>query len=185
MSDHTHALVPIEAWSFSSPDLRVQSKNVDVGLLAESLIYYESVAFNVGNPHQFAEFLSWFVSHGNYADFLSLVRDGTISIYDYAFITAPIFKDGVYSIWNIQDQIQVQPDTFERRVLYHKAVENVLPKSRHRKALYEAIRNHVCEVKSEHFKAAIENARIDFRDPRRQEVIVQALVDSIFEFKGL
>jgi len=42
MSDHTRAFVPIEAWCYSSPSLKYSGKSVDIGLMAESLIYYDN-----------------------------------------------------------------------------------------------------------------------------------------------
>lgn len=58
MSDHTTALVPIEAWCFNSPEVRYMGKHIDVGLFAESLIYYDRILLNVGNPSQFAELIN-------------------------------------------------------------------------------------------------------------------------------
>jgi hypothetical protein len=53
MSDHKTALVPIDAWCFNSPDVRFAGKRIDVGLFAESLIYYDQILLNVGNPSNF------------------------------------------------------------------------------------------------------------------------------------
>lgn len=57
MSNHQYAIVPLETWAFSSPDLHISGKKIDVGLFAESLIYYDSVYIVPGNPHFFSLFL--------------------------------------------------------------------------------------------------------------------------------
>jgi hypothetical protein len=84
-----------------------------MGQLAESLIYYEQVYVNVANQPQFAEMLAWFVRQGRFDQLLSLFRDGTLTIYEYSFTSAPVYirdKDE-YTIFNMQDAIQPQPDT--------------------------------------------------------------------------
>jgi hypothetical protein len=85
MSDHNETLVPLESWCYASPELRAAGRAVDIGLFAEALIYYESVIINPTNQPQLAEFLQWFVQQERLADFISLLRDGTIKVYDYAF----------------------------------------------------------------------------------------------------
>lgn len=186
MSDHKTALVPMESWCYSSPELRARGKSVDLGLFAEALIYYDCVMVNLTNQPQFAEFLKWFIAQNRLDDFLALVRDGVVKLYDYAFATATV-KDEMdtYSIWNIQDPVQAEPNTFEQRFLYHDSVEAIFLKSRHRKRLYEALRGNVIEVKSEEFGSSVENARKDFHDHRRNALIIQAFVDELYKFRGL
>lgn len=187
MSDHSTAIVPLESWCYSGLELRTQGKTVDVGLFAEALIYYDHVVANIANQLQLAEFLQWFIQQGRLDDFLALVQDGTVKLYDYAFITAAVQKEQTdeYSIWNIQDPIQKEPNTFEKRFLYHKSVEALFPKARQRKRIYEAFRGNVIEVKSEDFDRPVENARKDFEDPRRNALILQAFVDEIYKFRKL
>lgn len=186
MSDHTRALVPIEAWAFNSTDVAVTPRRIDIGLLAESLIYYESVYLNLGNQPQFAELLRWFTEQGAFGDFLALVRDGTICVYDYAFLsTAILDKAGNFQLWNVQDPIQAQPNTFTQRYLYHGDVAAVLPRSRDREKLYKAFKGLVTEVKAEQFGNAIENARRDQEDPARNALIVQSLVNEVWSLKQL
>ena len=187
MSDHKRAIVPIASWCYSSPDLRAEGKSVDLGLFAEALIYYETVAVNIWNQRQFAEFLKWFNVRDRLDDLLALVRDGAVQMYDYAFMTTAIQdkRAGTYSIINIQDTIQAQPHTFERRFLYHDSVEVLFPKARQRKRLYEAFRGHVIEVKASNFDSLIENARQDYNDPLRNSLILQAFVDELYRIRGL
>src|SRR3954469_18128679 len=39
-NDHTTAIVPLQCWTYESPLLRRDRTPIDVGLLAEALIYY-------------------------------------------------------------------------------------------------------------------------------------------------
>jgi len=147
-------------------------RSVDVGLLAEALIYYESVLVNVSSQPQLAELLQWFADRGLYDNFLSLVGEGTVTFYDYSFVTSAVRVKGKYDkydILNLQDPIQAQPDTFERRFLYHPNVARILPNARARRRLYDAVRGHVIEAKANAFGEAVENASADFADPRRTE----------------
>lgn len=186
MSDHKKALVPLESWCYASPELRAVGRTIDIGLFAESLIYYDSVLINPTNQPQLAEFLRWFEQQNRLDDLFALMNDGTIKVYEYAFLTTAIKKEGVYSIWNMQDELQAKPNTFEQRFLYHPSVETVLPsKARHRKKVYEAFRGNVIEVKADEFGRALENARKDYHDPRRNTLLVQAFVDELYRVKKM
>lgn len=185
MLGHTTALVPIESWAYQSPEIRAVGKQVDVGLFAESLVYYDVVLLNVANQPQFAEFLRWLLAQQMLDDFLALVREGVIRIYEYSFVSAPVLKDGRYILLNIQDQLQAQPNSFEQRFLYHPDIEAVLPKARHRQKLYRTFRDRVIEVKAGEFGAAIENAKADHLDPKRSALVVQYFVDELYGFRGL
>jgi hypothetical protein len=187
MSDHTTAIVPLETWCYSSPEIRAKGKSVDVGLFGEALIYYDRVAVNVTNPPQLAEFLQWFVAQGRLDDFLALVRDGTIKLYEYSFVTAAVRDDktGDYIILNIQDPIQKEPNTFEQRFLYHQSVEALFPRARQRKRLYESLRGNVIEVKAKDFGNPNENAFKDYQNPQRNALIIQAFVNELYQFKKL
>ncbi len=103
---------------------------MDIGLLCEALIYYDTVHVNFENPPQMAEFVRWLVHQGRLNDFLALLRDGSVQIYDYSFKTMAIQDQsrGLYSLYNIQDETQEKQDTFEQRFLYDRSLEDVMPK---------------------------------------------------------
>jgi hypothetical protein len=86
---------------------------------------------------------------------------------------------------NIQDQDQAVPNSFEKRFLYHRDVEAVVPKGRQREKLYRAFRDHVIEVKADTFSQPIKEAEKDFADPERSALVVQAFVDEIFRIRQL
>lgn len=71
-SDHSRTFVPIESWCFASPELLSRGISIDIGLLAEALIYYDQVIFNVANQTQFASVLEWFIRQNRYDDLLAL-----------------------------------------------------------------------------------------------------------------
>ncbi len=90
MSNHSKALVPLESWSYNSPEIRYGGHLVDIGLMADALIYYDQILLNITNQPRFAEFLTWFVSQNKYSELLSLFEDETIKLYDYSFATTAV-----------------------------------------------------------------------------------------------
>jgi hypothetical protein len=185
MSDHTTAFVPLESWCYNSPELRADNKSIDIGLMTEALIYYDCAIVNVHGPQQFAELLNWFITQNKYQDFLALVRDGVIKVYEYSFLSTAVNKDGVYMLFNLQDESQAQPNTFEQRILYHEAVRACLQKAKQRGKLYKTLRGNVIEVKANEFGKTVENAIQDFDDPERNALIVQAFVDELYKLRQL
>jgi hypothetical protein len=185
MAGNRTVLVPLESWAYSSPELMLSGRQIDIGLFAEALIYYDTVLVNPSNQYQLADFISWFIKQGSLNDFYMLLNEGDLKIYEYSFISTAIEKDGEYSLWNIQDTLQAKKDSFEERFLYHSSIEELFSKSRQRKHLYSAFRDNVIEVKSDDFGSAIENARADFTDARRNSLIVQSFVDEIYRIKSL
>jgi hypothetical protein len=187
MSNHSTAFVPIEAWCYSSPDLKMSGRTVDLGRLAEALIYYDQVIFNVATQDQFSQVLRWFTAQGKFEDFLSLVKDKTLIFYEYSFITAPIFnkEDNSYWIWSLQDEEQAKDNSFEKRFLYHESVEKLVEKSRKRERLYKAFRGNVIEVKASDFDGAVEMARADSLNPQRNAILYQAYIDELYKIKKL
>lgn len=184
MSDHSTALVPLESWCYHSPELLRTGKQVDIGLMAEALIYYEQVIVDIANQPQLVEFVRWFVEQGKFADLVALLSEGTIQIHHYAFVTLPVHKEGMYILVNIQDEEQAQTKTFRRRFLYDKSLERYLPHARQRAQLYKAVQGRLIEVKASSFGPAIDNALHDSTDPQRSALIIQALLDEIYPILG-
>ena len=85
MSKHDSAFVPLESWCYNSPDVRLSGRGVDVGILCEALIYYDHLYVNVGNANFFAELFLWAQKNGCFPDLVSLIDDGAITVFDYAF----------------------------------------------------------------------------------------------------
>jgi hypothetical protein len=75
MSSHQSALVHIATSAYQSPELFHAKVATDVGLLAESLLYYETAFIDSGSPDQFPIFLRAFLDKGlSIADLIYLVR---------------------------------------------------------------------------------------------------------------
>ena len=147
----------------------------------EALLYYDTVLLNIGNQPQFAEFVGWFIDRHLFADLLALLHDGTVSLYDYGFFTAPVLADGVYSVWNIQDPIQMKPDTFIERFVEHEAVTSRLGNPKDVDLLARAIEGRVIEEKSADFGPAIENVKADLKDRERMALVMQSFLDNLYE----
>ena len=187
MSDHSRALVPADTWLYSSPDLFEMDRSVDTGLVAEALIYYEQVLVSVTNKHQFADLISWLIQQGlSFAQLIDLIREDTLQIYDYAFYTLPFVHDDGIELWNIQDPIMEKPDSFAERFLEGDDLRRCFSDMRQMNEFCAALDGKVIEVKASDFgSAGIDNAWRDFLNPRRSELIVQALVDELHRLKSL
>lgn len=186
MSDHKRSIVPLEAWAYASPDVKLKGCDIDLGLLAEALIYYGSVAVQPTNQPQFAAFLAWFVNGDAFDDLLALLQERALIIYEYSFLTTVIkHPDGEYSLWNVQDPVQEKSNTFEERYLYHPTVEAVLPRQRQRAQLYAACRDRVIEAKAANFGNPINASLDDYRDPDRNSLLIQAFVDELYSVRDL
>ena len=110
MADHSAAIVPLETWAYASPSLRSEGIQVDIGLMAEALIYYDTIQINVTNQPQFADVIDWFNRQGAIDYLTGLLRDGALGIYDYSFMTSAIDNAGTFSIWNLQDTPSSRPE---------------------------------------------------------------------------
>lgn len=187
MSDHTKALVPIESWCYNSPEMRAKNRTVDIGLLAEALIYYDQVLLNVTNQKQFAEVLDWFISQDSFPDFLGLLNDGTIHIFDYGFVSAPLWDEakGLYLFGNMQDPVQAKPNTFKQRFIEHPRVAKSLGSKKTRKRLAAALRGNVTEEKASDYGKAVEDTRDSLGDAHIKALALQVFVDELYRYKGL
>lgn len=180
MSDHSKTLIPLETWCYHSPDLKYIGKSTDIGLLAEALIYYDQVLIDPGYLLNFIDLINWFIKQDKYDLFLSLIKDDIIKIYNFAFFTNSVEKDGEYTLWNINSPEQAEPNSFLRRYLYDEQINQCIPNRRDRIKIYKAFENRVVEAHPQSFNLAIENAREDFKNPKRSALLVQVLVDELF-----
>ncbi|MFH1362073.1 MAG: hypothetical protein ABIH69_05405 [bacterium] len=182
MSNHSRVLFPLGTWCYNSPEINHEGRSLDIGLLAESLIYYDQIFLNVETPKQFSELISWFKKENAYPELLTLFNENILNIYEYSFVSAAIkdTKAGSYVFFNMQDQTQEKPNTFEQRYLYDSSLSHVLTHSRERAKLFKALNNKVTEVKASQFGAAIDNARLDSQSSTKTTLAIQALVDEIY-----
>jgi hypothetical protein len=205
-TDHSTAIVPLQCWMYESPLLQRDRTPIDVGLLAEALIYYDRVLLvpvsqvpaarvidaatatehQQGRPfdddwrRSFMELIGWFVARNEYGNLVSLLSDGTLHVYHYAFYPAAVLNAGKYSYVNFQDEQEAQrAETFVPRFLEHRSFDRLVPRARHREKMYRALAGHVTEAHAEDFGTAIENARRDFGDAESATVALQSLLDDL------
>lgn len=154
--------VPIESWEFASPELLLSGKHTDIGLLAEALVLFDEIVLNVQTAQNLADVLRSFKGcFGDIQPFLELVRSGVIEPHYFDFVSAPIEDDGVFSYWNIQDQIARESHlrSFQQKILYGSPIQEVLPKPRHRVKLYDAIAESALIDGADAYEIAIDAAR--------------------------
>ncbi|MBK8809273.1 MAG: hypothetical protein IPN69_00875 [Acidobacteria bacterium] len=116
MVNHTCTLAPIATGYFQSPDLFVKGVVADTGLLAESLLYYETVYVHVDNPPQFAGLISLLIQQGlSYDQLNALVEEGTLRFCNSLWV-APFMgygrDDMVSSLWVFREDSMDKPGYF-------------------------------------------------------------------------
>lgn len=185
MSKHTTTLVPIDTWCYASPELKMKGIKCDIGLFAEALLYYDTVVIAPSTPDVFLEFIQYFQINNEMKLLYELFDEGILKIYDYAFISSAVSYNGEFSIWNIQDEKQSKSNTFEERYLYNKEIDSLFENKNRRKKFYDSIRGNYTEVKATEFENAIENARADYNNIPRHELIVQTFVNELYQIKKL
>jgi hypothetical protein len=185
VSNHSKALVPIESWCFGSPELKLAGRTIDVGLFAEALVYYPTVLLNIATQAHLADLVLWLRNQYALDNFIALMREGSVIFYDYSFMTAPILKDGAYSLWNLQDPIQEKENSWPERYLKHKEMRHVFESAKERKMFNRCARQSVVEAKSANFGPAIEEARRDLVTARRSSLVLQSFVDELYRVKAI
>lgn len=185
MSKNSSAVVPIEAWSYASPDLKINGKNTDIGILCEALLYYDTIYVNLSTQIQFCDLINWLISNNELDCFLSLISDGIIKFLDYGFISTAVEKEGVYSIWNITDPVMAKENSFEQRYLYHESFEKIITQNSLRRRFYRTFANNVIEEKLSSYETSVVESRNDLGNSKRTSLIIQSFVDDLFFIKSL
>ena len=180
--------MPIETWSYCSPELRAENQAIDVGLFAEAIIYYETVGVIISNQTDFSEFCRWFIENGTFDELIELLENGSLLFYEYAFITAEalITTTGCYDVFHLVDGQQDLPNSFERRYLNDKQVVDVIPDRRQRERLFKSVAINLIEIKASQVgRKILDDGTKEILTPSRSAVIVQAFVDHVYQFRGL
>ena len=175
-------LVPIETWQYQSPALAVSHDLVDVGLLAEALIYYDEVTVNLSTERQFEAFVLWFVGQGRFDELIALLEHGHIRIFHFAFMTAPIWiaEARRHEIWNLNaPPVTAGVPDFMSLVAYRADLREVL-NTRQRSRLLKASESVLTEVRAADYEVPVEDARKAMQDPDRVAALLQAFVDEVY-----
>ena len=190
MTERSLALVPVASGYFQSPELFARGRTVDTGLLAEALVFYDQVLIHVDNPHQFADLISWLVQQGlSQRDLLRLIREGSLQIYNYAFTTNPHVEPAngfIYDLWNIQDQVMIEPNSFGKRFLGFEGLRNSFGTSKQYERFCAAVEGKVVEVKADEIGSeGIMNSWRDFLNPDRNALISRKLIREMYRIRRL
>ena len=190
MASHTTAFLSITAWSYSSPEQRERGNSIEIGLFAESLLYYDNVVIEIIESNHFDEFVMWFVRQDQLATLLEMLSDGTISFQGYNYLLTPFHgaKDnipipGVTRLGTADEHGNARCvplayafcEEFSNKYNYEYFL------NRFRSLIHD--RFTVCEPSE--FESGLIDARNDFSDPRRKSLIVQAFIDKLYEMRSL
>lgn len=173
-------IVHVEPWVFHSPDQALEGRKVDVGLVAEALIFYERVYFAFTTDEQFVRLAEWFQSQGGTNELINLLSDGTLVPYYYAFSTLPGQKNNIWGVLNLQDEEAGKEPVFERRVLQSGRLAALIRKASRFEALTKAALSHHVEVKALEFGGALTNAEADYSNPDRAALLMQTIYDELY-----
>jgi hypothetical protein len=178
------AFVMLEPWFYQSPELHRARRKIDIGLVAEALVFYEQVYLGFQNAEQLVRVISWFQAQGRIADAITLLSEGSLRPYYYAFYTAPAEKNGIWHLMNVQDEEAAARPVFDPCVVESEHLVSLVRKNSLRQELQRAVTAHHVEVKAEDFAPAIENARADYAEAQRAAFLVQIVYDELYKELG-
>ncbi len=189
MPQHTTTLVPIEAWPYSSPELKDQGRIVNIGLLGEALLYYERVLLEVTDGRQLAEIVRWFIRQERLPDLLALMQDKTITFCGYNYHLTPFNSmDRQTPTIGVMRALTVDPkgNRTAGPVIYafSDGFKDVIADDHHRNTFRELMLQSFEIGESSELDAGMENALADFEDEERCSMAVQAFVDSLYRLRG-
>lgn len=177
---HKHALVPITADSIHAPEAKLSGCHVDIGLMCEALLYYESVYVNIPTPETFLLFLKWFEKRGLLSELISLLEEKSIRFYDFPFTTNLIRDDrGIWVLMNIRDTSQVPPRSFIPRYLLSEKVKALFVNSNKYDKFINAASDGLKELTTDDFEGNVEVINSDLANPKRHSFTAQTIVDKI------
>jgi hypothetical protein len=185
MNQHKAALVPIEAWAYNSPLLRLQGKTSDLGLLSKALLLYEQVYVDIPSTDQLENLVRWYSQHeSGIMPLIRLIDEGTIRFHHHAFqagTARPMDGPGQNktSIVNLTEVGQDEPDAFATRVLGEANLDFV--KSRLREPLRQVIAKSYEESKASQYSIPIQDSTDAVQNTKRCKLLLQSFIDNLYE----
>lgn len=176
-NDHKSVLVPIETWEYNSPFLKFLGKPADVGLFAESLIYYEKIYIQINTVGEFEQFVEFFAKGNKIDQLIELIKNKIINIFYYSFMSTAINNEGTFSVWNMQFKKGVQSDFI--RLIVNKAKLNI--NSKRRQLLWAAIIENLIDEDSKDYDAPVLDAKEAMHDNKKCEALIQPYVNEIYK----
>lgn len=171
-------VVPVDVWSFQSPDLALAGIHTDVGLLAESLVYHESSFAAVQNARHVQDIVKWFARFGEIKILEKLLSDRVLQIGIYSFLSTAIEKDGLVLTYNVQEENAAIPGRSKSLILARRNFQAHIG-AKNAATLEAKLMSGSLEWYSEQFSEAIEAARADQQNPVRQTNIVRSLLGEL------
>lgn len=182
---NSEAFVQSEPWFYQSPRLLQAHRKIDMGLIAEAMIFYDTVYVGHTNDEHFARIVAWFKGQAALSELIALLNDRVLVPYYYAFHTLPGEKNDIWFVYNIQDEEAGQVPVFQQRILHSARLGGLVRRASERSRLEDAAMRHHIEVKAADFGAGLENARLDYQEESKAAFLVQIVVDELYRDLGL
>lgn len=190
MSNHKIALVPIATSYFQSPELLMKGLKADIGLFAESLIYYDSVYVHLDNPEQFAAFIKLLLRQGlSYKKLTELVEEGILRFFMSGLIM-PYSPTGnpkiISSLWFIKEEGMDRSDYFENKYLNFKGLKNnFLSTNEYRKFCEYSTKVATVLSDDDFAEGLIDNAFDDCFNIERYKLISKNILEELYRINNL
>jgi len=189
MPPHETAFLPIHTWTYSSPDQARQGRTIDIGLLAEALLYYEQVVIEMTDGPDLPEFVSWFDQQDRLVDLLAMLEDRTITFYGYDYMLKPLKITGGGVSTHAVTKFLTAGEKGNECWAFMNAFADGFAKQFNYEYFVDRFRTLLPErfivSKSSEFDSGLDNARHDFDDARRCGIIFQAFVDKLYKMRSL
>lgn len=162
--------------AYSSPRLRAAGKHADVGLLAQSLLYYDTVVVHAETDRAFLEVVQWFAESHQVPFLIQMMRSGHFSFLHYTFQQLTHQRPTGWSLVNVQGPNWDSGRHFEDWFLQLPRVRSALGHAPHHAQLIAALKDTVLEVSSKHLAGIVEEAMRDVRDAERASMLLEPLI---------
>ena len=190
MSNHEQAIVPIGAGPYHSPDLLDKGRIVDIGLLAESLLYYDRVVVDVTEAKQLEALITWFDEQAKVPDLIALIRDGTLSFLAYTFF--PILPSSRHAgignkflSYGLSADKNNKPVCWPYEYVLGGALNNIIENHLYVKQLQSAISDHFLIRNDTEYRPGLQKVKADLGRLERFSLVVQSFIDELHEIRGL
>ncbi len=183
MSSHAAAFVPIEAWTYSSPEQRERGRSVDIGLLAESLLYYDQIVIDLNEGAHLAELVNWFAQHDQLATLLSMMDDRTLRFHGYKYFFIP-FKSRSEGVVTSSVMTGITPECFPIAHAFSDEFASRFNYDYFLNRFRSLLRDRFILSTASDFPSCLDDARRDIEDQPRCEIVFQAFIDKLYDMRG-
>jgi hypothetical protein len=179
LRDHKTTYCPIMPLAL---DVRDNGARIDIGLMAEALLYYDHVYIDVCSSDGMAAFLRELFQRDCYREVRELFETGVLRVASHTFGIAPVMTmDGTTSIWGALLHGYDKKSFTERHV-----TPEVVAACHTKKAMewmLATMTSRLREFHSSTFEEAIQEARRDAQVPERAALSLQVYVDELWRLR--